>query len=202
MVFGMDRKQALLAAVLLCAVIFGAGYKTATVREKSMIKPVVTAGPAAAEKTKSRTVTVHVTGTVQKPGVYTFTEGARVIEAVNKARPGREADLTVINLAEVMTDQQQVYVPGKGESEAGNRASGGTGPSVGSAGRGSRPGKININTADSETLDRLPGIGPSIARRIVDYRKEHGRFKSTSELLQVPGIGEKKLAEFKDSITI
>ncbi|PKM41719.1 MAG: competence protein ComEA [Firmicutes bacterium HGW-Firmicutes-8] len=210
--FWMDRKQMILAAILVCAIVFGAGYRAAQVKAKAGQKPVITVNPGETrEKEKTHTVTVHVTGAVKKPGVYTFSEGARVIDAIYKSGRGGDADLNYINLAEIMTDQQQIAVPRKGEEQEyanppGSQSSGSTaggGLSLGPAGnRSTRSGKININTAGAAVLDNLPGIGPAMAQRIIDYRQEHGRFKSTSELLQVSGIGEKKFAELKDQVTI
>lgn len=194
----------ILAAILVCAIVFGAGYKAAQVKAKAGQKPVITVNPGEIRaKEKSRTVTVHVTGAVKKPGVYTFSEGARVIDAIYKSGRGGDADLNYINLAEIMTDQQQIAVPRKGEEQAysnppGSRTSNG----AAGAGRVTRSGKININTADAAVLDNLPGIGPAMAQRIIDYRQEHGRFKSTSELIQVSGIGEKTFAKLKDRVTV
>ncbi len=205
---GMERKQIIPGLVLVAVLIFGAGYKTAQVREKANFKPVVAVNsPDSQEKAKSRTVTVYITGAVKKPGVYTFPEGSRVTEAVYKAGPAKDAELSYLNLAEIMTDQQPILVPRQGEEipdGSGLAGSGlsGSSPGPAGAGQGFQAGKININTANAAALDRLPGIGPAFAQRIIEYRKEHGKFKSISELLQVSGIGQKKFDELKDRITI
>jgi len=231
-VFGPDRKHLLLAAVLLAAVVFGLGYKLAEVRERNALTPVIAedgvivnrntatgaetrtdtgikAKPAReTEKPEERTVTVHILGAVEKGGVYTFSEGARIHEAIDRAVPLKNADLTYVNLAEIMSDQQQVFVPTKDETKNAvmGKPAGSPGVVSGSAGQTKTPanggrGKININTAGISELSTLPGIGPVTAQKVIDYRMEHGRFKNTSELLLVSGIGEKKLARIKDKIT-
>ncbi len=210
---GMERKQIIPGLVLVAVLIFGAGYKTAQVREKANLKPVVAVNsPDSQEKAKSRTVTVYITGAVKKPGVYTFPEGSRVTEAVYKAGPAKDAELSYLNLAEIMTDQQPILVPRQGEeipdgsglsgSGLTGRGLSGSSPGLAGAGKGFQAGKINLNTANAAALDRLPGIGPALAQRIIEYRKEHGKFKNISELLQVSGIGQKKFDELKDRITI
>ncbi len=197
---GFDRKQLSCVAVLICAIMFGAGYKTAQVREKNNFTPVIEKSVYDKQEEINRTVTVYITGAVKNPGVFTFPEGSRIVDAVNKAGAAKEADLNCINLAEVMSDQQQVSVPRQGEAAVNeNQISGAV--SV-SGTRGRHSGKININTADAETLDSLPGIGPAMAEKIIQYRKEHGGFKNISELLQVSGIGDKKFKQLKDLITI
>jgi len=220
----MDRKQVVLGVVLLFAVIFGIGYKLALMREKASFRPLITAasenagdahtgdtGPMEVDKAGSdnrsenkinRTVTVYITGAVKTPGVYTFPEGARINDGVNWAGSAGNADLSGINLAEIMRDQQQVYVPKKGETTISRNSAGSGRVSGGGVTGGGSGGKININIATAENLDSLPGIGPSFARRIIDYRNEHGSFRSVSELLKVSGIGEKKYSQIKDRVTI
>ncbi|HWJ02092.1 MAG TPA: helix-hairpin-helix domain-containing protein [Verrucomicrobiae bacterium] len=198
----MDRKQLLLAALLLGAILVGTGYKLALAKMKSESKPVVTVNQGKQEKKDTtRQVTVYITGAVRKPGVYTFLEGARIIDAVKKAELAHDAAAEYVNLAELMTDSQHIYVPRKSEvTESGQTQGAEKGYST--TGNIGRTGKMNINTATKETLDGLPGVGPSTAEKIVEYRQTHGKFKSVSDLLNVTGIGEKKLAKFKDKITI
>lgn len=197
----MERKQLLLAAVLVCAILFGTGYKIAQVTIKSEIKPVITVNQDnKKEKIVPKQVTVYITGAVKKPGVYSFSEGARLIEGVRRAEPAADAALEYVNMAEPMTDSQHINVPHKGEIEEGGPP--GTGSGVGLTGTIGRPNKININTATKEILDQLPGVGPSTAEKIVEYRQSHGKFKSISDLVNVSGIGEKTLAKFKEKVTI
>lgn len=222
---GYERKHVVLGVILVCAILFGAGYKVSEVRIRSTLKPVISqesTNPLKEEK--PREVTVHVTGAVEKPGVYTFPEGSRVMDSIYKAVPLKEADLSYINLAEVLADQQQVTVPARAEEDPASGSSGaGSGGTSGgssvassSANSGAKPavpagrgpeygwtnGKININTAGAELLETLPGIGPATARKIIDYRNENGRFGNISEIVRVPGIGEKKFAQIKEKISV
>ena len=151
-----------------------------------------------------QSVTVHIAGAVEKPGVYSFTEGARIIEGINRAVPLKDAELAFINLAELMADQQQVIVPRKGEliEMAVSRADTGKYSSGVLTGSNRNPGRVNINTAGAMALAELPGIGPVTAQKIIDYRNEQGRFKNISEIINVSGIGEKKFAKIKEKITV
>lgn len=200
--YGMERKQIVIAVILLGAIIFGTGYKAAQVRLEAEVKTVMPVKAENKEKKEAvRKITVYVSGAVKKPGVYTFTEGARIIEGLNKAQPSSDAAIEFINLAEPMSDGQQIAVPRTAEV-AENAGQNPGGVNVVSKRSITGSGKININIAGLEELDSLPGIGPSTAEKIIEYRKTNGRLKSVSDLLNVSGIGEKTLAKFKDKVTI
>lgn len=200
---GQDRKLVIVIGILICAIIFGAGYKTSEVAAAKKIKPAVVTGPQKPRaEEKPRMVTVHVTGAVKKAGVYTFPEGSRLVDGVNKAEPLKNAELLYINLAELLKDQQQVFVPKKGEANAAQGQGGRVSSAVSRGSGGASVGRVNINSATVKDLDTLPGIGPSFAQRIIDYRNKIGGFKSVNELLKVPGIGEKKLAQIKEQVTV
>ncbi|MCG0276701.1 MAG: helix-hairpin-helix domain-containing protein [Thermosediminibacteraceae bacterium] len=147
------------------------------------------------ETTKPSKIVVHVAGAVKNPGVYELDEGSRVIDAV-KAAGGYlpEADIASINLAKKLHDEDKLYIPRVGESPATGDA--------GSGGGSSSDGRIDINSAGLEELDRLPGIGPALAQRIIDYRNQHGPFKSVEELKNVSGIGEKRFEEIKNLVKV
>jgi competence protein ComEA len=138
------------------------------------------------------TLNVYVSGAVHQPDVYALPPGSLVKDAIAAAGGATpEADLDRINLALRLTDQMQVYVPRKGESlPAGKTPT----PAI--------TGPININTASAEELDTLPGIGPSLAQAIIDYRTQHGLFKTIDELNDVKGIGDALLAKLRDRITV
>jgi competence protein ComEA len=150
-------------------------------------------------------VVVHVAGAVAKPGVQHLPAGSRVVDAVEAAGGAAlDADQSRVNLAALLEDGQQVYVPRLGE------AGGGAGPAPGAAGGGGAAGSgssgaeqiVNLNTADVDQLDSLPGIGPAIAQAIVDHREQHGPFASVDQLLDVRGIGEAKLADLRERVTV
>ncbi len=122
--------------------------------------------------------------------------GSRVADAVDAAGGATGgADLSAVNLARVLVDGEQVRVPAEGEAPVAPPASPGGGASGGSSGAPAAP--VSLSTADAGTLDGLPGIGPVLAQRIVDWRTAHGRFSSVDELAEVSGIGEKLLEQLR-----
>ncbi len=151
------------------------------------------------EAAGSGAAVVQVVGAVRRPGVYRLPAGRRVDDAVRAAGGAtRRADLAGVNLAAKVSDGQQIIVPAAGAAGA---AAGGPAGAPGEA--GAAPGQpLNLNTATPEQLDQLDGVGPATAQKIVAYRQAHGGFRSVSELDQVPGIGEKKLAGLKDRVRV
>lgn len=148
-------------------------------------------------------VVVHVVGEVRRPGVLRLTVGARVIDALEAAGGAtRKADLARVNLARVLVDGEQLRVPAPGDPDPVVGGGGGAGvPGPGGA-AGGGGGLVPLNTADVAALDTLPGVGPVIAQRIVDWRTEHGRFTSVDELAEVSGIGEKLMAQVRPLVTL
>jgi competence protein ComEA len=163
--------------------------------------PDPTPSPAPTTTSTPSPVRVYVSGAVVRPDVYRLTTGSIVKDAIEAAGGVTEdADLIHINLAQELRDQQQVYVPRIGEEEAPPPVTGGESapPS-----RFAEPaGKININTATAEELDTLPGIGPALAQRIIEYREDNGAFKSIEAIVGVSGIGEATLEKISDLITV
>ncbi len=141
---------------------------------------------------------VHVVGAVRRPGLYRLREGARVADAVARAggATGR-AELAALNLAAPLVDGIQVLVPRhvntssptSAEAEADLGAT---------AGLGSKP---SLATATIDELDELPGVGPVTAQKILDYRTEHGPFRSVDDLDAVPGIGPTRVEQLRDLVT-
>jgi competence protein ComEA len=135
---------------------------------------------------------VHVTGAVRRPGVYRVPSWARLDLAVKRAGgPAPGADLQGVNLAAKIADGQQVVVPRRG---AGTITTGPATPGGGSS------GPISLNTATPEQLDSLEGVGPATAQKILEFRKQHGGFRSVADLKQITGIGPKKFAALKDKV--
>lgn len=191
--FGGNRR--LLAALLAGGLAAAAGaalwYGT---RSGDPPPPPAPASPAvpvsAAPPAPPRMLTIHVSGAVAAPGLVAVAEGSRVAEAIRAAggtRPG--AGLGSINLAETVRDGMRLTVPWAGEEPMG---AGGAGAGV------SGDGKVDINRADRSGMTRLPGVGEVIAGRIVSYREANGPFRTVEDLLDVPGIGEGKLAAIRD----
>jgi competence protein ComEA len=140
---------------------------------------------------------VHVAGAVRRPGLLRLPDGARVAAAVERAGGTlRQADLAGVNLAAKLEDGQQVIVPRRGAAPAAAPgAATGTAP-PGSAGAP----KLSLGAVTVEQLDELDGIGPTLAQRIVEYRTEHGGFRSLGELREVEGIGEKRFASLREAL--
>ncbi len=136
-------------------------------------------------------VTVHVSGAVARPGLVQVGDGARVADAIVAAGGVTAgADLTRVNLADTVSDGMQLIVPADGGGSAPSSTDGVT-----------RDGKVDINRAGVEALSGLPGVGVVLAGRIVSHREAHGPFGAVEDLLDVPGIGEGKLASIREHAT-
>ncbi|HCJ58245.1 helix-hairpin-helix domain-containing protein [Lutispora sp.] len=141
---------------------------------------------------------VHIAGQVKQPGFIWVKDGTRLGEAlsyVGGALAG--ADLDAVNLSKKLMDEEKVYIPKIGETIQGavSESSSGQAGSL-------NAGKININTAEASELDSLPGIGEAYAKRIIEYRKANGPFKSIEDIKNVTGIGEKRYEAIKDLIMV
>lgn len=166
----------------------------------TLVKEEAVAGEEAAASASEETaasgeVVVHVAGAVSAPGVYTLPADSRVDDAVRAAGATADADLSQLNLAQKLADGQKITVPAAGEppAPADNAA-----PSDSSQ----SGALININTATLEELETLPSIGEVRAQAIIAYREEHGGFRTTDELKEVSGIGEKIFADISPHITV
>ena len=151
------------------------------------------------------TVTVHILGAVRKPGVYTLPARSRVVDVVKMAGGfTTRADTMSVNLAQILRDEMQVIVPFKAPSSklGSNNGQSALNPthSSGSAAQEPQVAPININTATKEQLEELPGIGPSKAAAIIEFRQKHGPFNSLEDLLDVPGIGPSTLENIKSMV--
>lgn len=150
--------------------------------------------PASASPSPEVVVLVDVAGWVRRPGVYEFTEGARVIDAIDAAGGARSgAVLEALNLAAPLTDGIQILVPREGQEGVAPA------PVTGGAVAG---GLVNVNSAMATELEELPGIGEVIAQRIIDYRTENGPFATVDELLDVSGIGDAILESIRELVTV
>lgn len=150
-----------------------------------VVMPPPTAGPTATPAP----MRVYVSGAVVNPGVYLLPPrsiGDDALEAAGGA--AADADLERVNLAHELSDQEHFVVPHKGEPAATGR-------------EGARP-LVNINTATLQELEQLPGIGPAMAQRIVEFRQLNGPFRQIEDLLQVKGVGQATFDQLKDVVTV
>jgi competence protein ComEA len=183
----------------------GAGASAVTAASRSRPDGRSTAPVTSAATPTSTTpqgqVVVHVVGQVRRPGVVVLRVGARVKDALAAAGGATPAaDLAAVNLARLVTDGEQLVVPRPGEPLTPPLGSGGQPGGAGPPGEALGP--VNLNTATAQVLEELPGVGPVLAQRIIDWRTEHGRFTSVDELAEVSGIGEKMFAQLQDKVTV
>jgi competence protein ComEA len=213
---GIERRGAIALAVLLVVLAlfavqhFWAG-RTESVRAPETVRavesapaeaapagadpPAASGAPSAPSAPSAETgVVVDVGGKVRHPGIHRLPAGSRVADALRAAggvRPG--ADTEGLNRARVLTDGEQVLVGVPGAAPV----------AAGSAGAGSSaaPGTpLGLNTASAEQLETLPGVGPVLAQHIVDYRTEHGGFRSVDELREVDGIGDRRFDDLQNLV--
>jgi len=150
--------------------------------------PRAEAAPATTETTTGVLV-VDVAGAVVRPGLLRLQAGARVADLVAAAGgPTPDADLDQVNLAARAADGDRVYIPRRGETPP---------PAVSGSGPAARTGPVDLNSATVEQLDALPGVGPATAQAILEWRRQHGRFRSVQDLLEVRGIGPAKFATLR-----
>ena len=136
------------------------------------------------QQSKASDIRVQVKGAVVKPGVYTLKSGSRVEDLIKAAGGIAEnADTDEINGAEYVLDAEEIYIPQK-------------------AAPTNNPELTNINTADEQALIALPGIGPALAKRIIQYRAKYGDFASAEAIMNVKGIGDSLYSKIKNLITV
>ena len=190
---------------VIVIILVGRGMMASSTKEKVMVTNAV--NTTRVEETTTimpQNCYVDIKGEVLRPGVYEFSCESRIQEVIKKAGGfTEEADETKINLAQKISDQMQMIVPNlhskqeegvtEGNSEKGNSSN--TTPS------NSKQGTVNINTATLEELQTIKGIGKKKAEAILQYRKEHGAFRTKEDLLQVKGIGKKALEAIESQVT-
>jgi competence protein ComEA len=193
------RSAAPVAWVAGAAVLVAVGVVALLVagRAGGAPRPVVrlpradTVTTVAGSPSEGEVLVVHAAGAVVRPGVYRVPAGSRVNDVVNAAGgPAADADVDQLDLAAKVGDGDRVYVPRRGETVPNANAS------------AASAGPLDLNRATVEQLDGLPGVGPATAKAIVDWRTQHGRFRSVQDLLDVPGIGRSKLDRLKALVVV
>lgn len=187
---------ALLIILIICGILYkNTVYDAQVVLVEENIETSEKKEAPVKEETTVELITVYVCGSVKTPSNVTLPADARVEDAVKLAGGVSEnADLNAINMAQKLNDADKIYVPKKGEIVEGGSIALSTTSKAG--------GKVNINKATAAELDRLPGIGPSTADKIIEYRASKGGFKSIEEINNVSGIGDSKYNEIKNLITV
>jgi competence protein ComEA len=180
----VSRRRALVlaAAALALLLVLGRTLAGAGAAAEQPPAALVAERPAAAPQ-----LVVHVAGAVRRPGLYRLAEGRRVADAVVRAGGATaSADTAAINLAAPLADGMQVVVPSRVAGAAGKKAPG---------------ARVSLSSATAAELDALPGIGPVTAQKIVDYRAQHGGFRSVDDLDAIPGIGPARVAQLRDLVS-
>ena len=195
---GEKRGKIMFIVLLGLVIVIGSFYsfwqKTA-VSESTSSGDVLAKGARVTEE-KSSEIVVYISGAVNKPGVFKMPNHARVIDLVTAAGGlALEADVSKINMAQLVKDGMHIHVAARPVVLSG-------GDTLAAVSKGKVDTKININTADKNELDALPGIGPSLAERILEYRQANGSFSDIDELKKVTGIGPSKFEKLKDKITL
>jgi competence protein ComEA len=192
------RQQVVVIAVVAAVAVAGSlllSFRTAPPRIAPPAQSsTLTASnsPLAGESQPPNGIFVHVAGSVRKPGLYEFPNGARVADAIASAGgPKANADLDALNLAELLTDGMKLLIARRG----------GAGAPVASASATPSVSLVNVNTADQAALETIPGIGPVTAVAILDQRARLGSFDSFEQLLEVDGIGPATLESIRSYIT-
>ena len=179
----VSRRQALVlaAAALALLVVAGRTLAGAGAAAEQPTQQLVAESPTAAPR-----LVVHVAGAVRRPGLYRLAEGKRVADAVARAGGATApADTAAINLAAPLADGMQVLVP--------RRVRGGDGATA--------AGRVSLSSATAAELDALPGVGPVTAQKILDYRADHGGFRSVDDLDAIPGIGPARIEQLRDVVS-
>ena len=194
----VSRSTALVAVCALLFVLVVAGHRlaqTGTASAPEVVAPLESVRSVA----RRAALVVHVVGAVRRPGLYRLREGARVADAVARAGgPNGHADLAALNLAAPLVDGIQVLVPPRARAVGASAEKGLAAPGSVQPGLGR---KLSLATATADELDELPGVGPITAQKILDYRTEHGPFRSVDDLDAVPGIGPATIEELRDHVT-
>lgn len=213
----INKKQKIILIIIGCIIITIIGYYTyikietigfneIELKEESTTK--IIKEEKEEEKILEKKIIVHIAGAVKNEGVVELKESSRIEDAI-EAVGGitEEADMTNINLAYILEDGQKIYIPTKEDTNTGyiTKENGEdiiTNMKIEDKSMKEEKSKVNINNANQVELETLPGIGPSTALKIINYRKENGKFKNIEDIKNVPGIGESKYEQIKDSIIV
>ena len=196
----MENKKRIIAIIIAIAICVMLGivliYKEDNYEEFENIEILDTAPEEVTSVSKN--VKIHISGEVNYNGIIELPEGSRIDDAIKKAGGiTQEADLNKINLAYELSDGQKLYIPKINEEENFEYVTENSGVE-----NGEKDDKININKATQTEHEILPGVGPSLALKIINYRKENGKFNNIEELKNVSGVGENKYEQLKELIKV
>jgi competence protein ComEA len=201
---GLSPRSALTAVIVGAVLVAGAWWFWHDPPSSAAEATIPLAQPAGTDAATTTTagsgeIVAHAAGAVNAPGIYTMAPASRVADLIDAAGgPSPGADLDRVNLAAPLADGAQIQVPKLGEAS--------TGPPIGGEGEtgenGGAPASVNVNTADAAELESLSGVGPATAAAIIAHREANGPFPSVDALIEVRGIGDAKLAAFRERVTV
>jgi len=199
--FNLSNQEKITIIFLLIVIIIGIGiilYKNFNNEDNlALNSPSNFSENNIAEKIEVPSVIIHISGAVKNPGVYQLKSTDRVVDAVKIAGGITErANPDAINLAALLKDGQKIIIPYKISNQVTVESDKNISKNI------EEVYSININTADDNTLQSLPGIGPVLSKRIIDYRNQNGLFEVIDDIKDVSGIGEKKFEGIKDLICV
>ena len=208
--FNLSNQEKITIILLVIVIVIGGGmvlYKNINSEDNIIINrasDITENNPAIQKEIPS--VIIHIAGAVKTPGVYQLKSTSRIVDAVKIAGgENEEANLDLINLAALLKDGQKIIVPYKTYSETGEEINVNTynnTTSIYSSSSASISAKININTDNANILQTLPGIGPVLSERIIEYRNQNGLFGVIDDIKNVSGIAEKKFEGIKELICV
>ena len=204
----LNKKQKIIVVVLIIIMCIVIGYYIISKTEKydysdiEKISNIIEEDQEVDDNIIENKIVIHITGEVEEEGVIELEKGARISDAIEEAGgTTEEADLSNVNLAYSLSDGQKVKIPNINEKDeeiivVEEKA----GDNIIIEGNKSKEEKININKAAQTEIETLPGIGPSTALKIINYRNEHGKFKNIEDIKNVSGIGDSKFENIKEYI--
>lgn len=206
----LNKKQKIIVVVLIIIMCIVIGYYIISKTEKydysdiEKISNIIEEDQEVDDNIIENKIVIHITGEVEEEGVIELEKGARISDAIEEAGgTTKEADLSNVNLAYSLSDGQKVKIPNINEKDeeiivVEEKA----GDNIIIEGNKSKEEKININKAAQTEIETLPGIGPSTALKIINYRNEHGEFKNIEDIKNVSGIGDSKFENIKEYICV
>lgn len=201
----LSKKQKVIVVVLIIFMCLIIGYYFINKTQKndySELETIAEEKEQEEEIIDEDKIVVHITGEVENEGIIELEKGARISDAIEKAGgTTEEANIADVNLAYNLKDGQKIKIPNINEEDE-QIIKEEAGEDIIIEGDNKKEEKININTANQTELETLSGIGPSTALKIINYKKEHGKFNNIEEIKNVPGIGESKFENIKEYICV
>lgn len=201
----LSKKQKIIVVILIIFMCLIIGYYFINKTQKndySELETIAEEKEQEEEIIEEDKIIVHITGEVENEGIIELEKGARISDAIEKAGgTTEEANIADVNLAYSLKDGQKIKIPNINEEDE-QIIKEEAGEDIIIEGNDKKEEKININTANQTELETLSGIGPSTALKIINYKKEHGKFNNIEDIKNVPGIGESKFENIKEYICV